>query len=144
MDYLIYLIFRCDRRCDGKFGNFVGTKHTQRDNPCKLGTRNDSGMIDAPGFQIWTRQIRIRCVTPAGAKNSHAVVVTPSETLCFPLRLRPLCWAVTCESATLTGHLCEVRPGPDPPCSILQFKPQASCLPACLLPRHQLQFVGTL
>ena len=26
-------MFRCDRRCDGcdgKFGNFVGTKHTQR------------------------------------------------------------------------------------------------------------------
>ena len=31
MDYLLYLIFRCDRRCDGcdgKFGNLVGTKHT--------------------------------------------------------------------------------------------------------------------
>ena len=31
MNYLLYLIFRCDRRCDrkfGKFGNFVGTKHT--------------------------------------------------------------------------------------------------------------------
>ena len=31
MDYLLYLMFRCDRRCDGcdgKFGNFVGTKHT--------------------------------------------------------------------------------------------------------------------
>ena len=30
MCYLLYLMFRCDRRCDGKFGNFVGTKHT----PC--------------------------------------------------------------------------------------------------------------
>ena len=32
MDYLLYLMFRCDKRCDGcdgKFGNFVGTKHTQ-------------------------------------------------------------------------------------------------------------------
>ena len=32
MDHLLYLMFRCDRRCDGKFGkfeNFVGTKHTQ-------------------------------------------------------------------------------------------------------------------
>ena len=31
MGYLLYLIFRCDRRCDGcdgKFGNLVGTKHT--------------------------------------------------------------------------------------------------------------------
>ena len=31
MCYLLYLIFRCDRRCDGcdeKFENFVGTKHT--------------------------------------------------------------------------------------------------------------------
>ena len=31
MSYLLYLIFRCDRRCDGcdgKFRNFVGTKHT--------------------------------------------------------------------------------------------------------------------
>ena len=31
MSYLLYLIFRCDRRCDGcdgKFGNLVGTKHT--------------------------------------------------------------------------------------------------------------------
>ena len=31
MDYLLYLIFQCDRRCDGcdgKFGNLVGTKHT--------------------------------------------------------------------------------------------------------------------
>ena len=31
MSYLLYLMFRCDRRCDGcdgKFGNFVGTKHT--------------------------------------------------------------------------------------------------------------------
>ena len=31
MDYLLYLMFRCDRRCDGcdgKFGNFVGTKPT--------------------------------------------------------------------------------------------------------------------
>ena len=30
MGYLLYLMFRCDRRCDGKFGNFVGTKHTQK------------------------------------------------------------------------------------------------------------------
>ena len=33
MGHLLYLIFRCDRRCDGKFGkfgNFVGTKHTPR------------------------------------------------------------------------------------------------------------------
>ena len=33
MSYLLYLMFRCDRRCDGcdgKFGNFVGTKHTHR------------------------------------------------------------------------------------------------------------------
>ena len=31
MGYLLYLMFRCDRRCDrcdGKFGNLVGTKHT--------------------------------------------------------------------------------------------------------------------
>ena len=31
MSYLLYLMFRCDRRCDecdGKFENFVGTKHT--------------------------------------------------------------------------------------------------------------------
>jgi len=31
MSYLLYLMFRCDKRCDGcdgKFGNFVGTKHT--------------------------------------------------------------------------------------------------------------------
>ena len=28
MDHLLYLMFRCDRECDGKFGNFVGTKHT--------------------------------------------------------------------------------------------------------------------
>ena len=31
MGYLLYLMFRCDRRCDGKFGkfgNFVVTKHT--------------------------------------------------------------------------------------------------------------------
>ena len=31
MGHLLYLIFRFDRRCDGKFGkfgNFVGTKHT--------------------------------------------------------------------------------------------------------------------
>ena len=33
MSHLLYLMFRCDRRCDGKFGkfeNFVGTKHTHR------------------------------------------------------------------------------------------------------------------
>src|SRR6185503_4916956 len=33
MSYLLYLMFRCDRRCDGcdgKFGNLVGTKHTPR------------------------------------------------------------------------------------------------------------------
>jgi len=33
MGYLLYLMFRCDRRCDGcdeKFGNLVGTKHTLR------------------------------------------------------------------------------------------------------------------
>ena len=32
MGYLLYLMYRCDRRCDrcdGKFGNLVGTKHTQ-------------------------------------------------------------------------------------------------------------------
>ena len=32
MSYLLYLMFRCDRRCDGcdeKFENFVVTKHTQ-------------------------------------------------------------------------------------------------------------------
>ena len=23
-------MFRCDKRCEGKFGNFVGTKHTLR------------------------------------------------------------------------------------------------------------------
>ena len=31
MNYLLYLMFRCDRRCDGyngKFENLVGTKHT--------------------------------------------------------------------------------------------------------------------
>jgi len=31
MGYLLYLMYRCDRRCDGcdgKFGNLVGTKHT--------------------------------------------------------------------------------------------------------------------
>ena len=31
MSYLLYLMFRCDKRCDGcdeKFGNFMGTKHT--------------------------------------------------------------------------------------------------------------------
>jgi len=31
MGHLLYLMFRCDRGCDGKFGkfrNFVGTKHT--------------------------------------------------------------------------------------------------------------------
>ena len=31
MGYLLYLMFRCDRRCDGcdeKFGNFVRTKHS--------------------------------------------------------------------------------------------------------------------
>ena len=31
MSYLLYLMFRCNSRCDGcdgKFGNFVGTKHT--------------------------------------------------------------------------------------------------------------------
>ena len=33
MSYLLYLMFRCDKRCDGKFGkfrNFVATKHTLR------------------------------------------------------------------------------------------------------------------
>ena len=32
MGYLLYLMYRCDRRCDGcdgKFGNLVGTKHTR-------------------------------------------------------------------------------------------------------------------
>ena len=31
MSYLLYLMFRCDSECDGKFekfGNFVGSKHT--------------------------------------------------------------------------------------------------------------------
>ena len=28
MGHLLYLIFRCDRRCDGKFGKFAETKHT--------------------------------------------------------------------------------------------------------------------
>ena len=28
MGHLLYLMFRCDRRCDGKFGNFVGTEHS--------------------------------------------------------------------------------------------------------------------
>ena len=31
MGHLLYLMFRCDRGCDGKFGkfgSFVGTKHT--------------------------------------------------------------------------------------------------------------------
>ena len=38
MCYLLYLMFRCDRRCDGcdgKFGNFVGTKHTLRTKACE-------------------------------------------------------------------------------------------------------------
>ena len=30
MSHLLYLMFRCDRGCDGKFGKFVGTKHTPR------------------------------------------------------------------------------------------------------------------
>ena len=28
MNHLLYLIFRCDRRCDEKFEILVGTKHT--------------------------------------------------------------------------------------------------------------------
>ena len=28
MDHLLYLMFRCDKGCDRKFGNFVGSKHT--------------------------------------------------------------------------------------------------------------------
>ena len=31
MGHLLYLMFRCDRGCDWKFGNFVGTKHTHYD-----------------------------------------------------------------------------------------------------------------
>jgi len=34
MGHLLYLMFRCDRGCDGKFGKFgifVGTKHTPRE-----------------------------------------------------------------------------------------------------------------
>ena len=30
MGHLLYLMFQCDRECDGKFGKFVGTKHTPR------------------------------------------------------------------------------------------------------------------
>ena len=38
MSYLLYLIFRCDRRCDGKFGNLVGTKHTLGENESYMKT----------------------------------------------------------------------------------------------------------
>ena len=40
MCHLLYLMFRCDRGCDGKFekfGNFVGTKHTH------------GGLVQMPG-----------------------------------------------------------------------------------------------
>jgi len=43
MGYLLYLMFRCDRRydgCDGKFGNFVRTKTHPWS---KTGARLDTG-----------------------------------------------------------------------------------------------------
>ena len=42
MSHLLYLMFRCDRGCDGKFGkfgNFVGSKHTQEE-VCRRGERH--------------------------------------------------------------------------------------------------------
>src|SRR6185503_16812042 len=48
MSYLLYLMFRCDRRCDGcdgKFGNFVVTKHTPKE-------------VDAPGGSLLTSENR--------------------------------------------------------------------------------------
>ena len=46
MSYLLYLIFRCDRGCDGKFGkfeNFVGTKHNPDQDTCN---RKNAGRRD--------------------------------------------------------------------------------------------------
>ena len=42
LSHFLYLMFRCDRRYDGKFGkfgNFVGTKHTQRERARRVGAR---------------------------------------------------------------------------------------------------------
>ena len=52
MGYLLYLMFRCDRRCDGcdgKFGNLAGTKHTPRAEAEKLLKKSLSGSITVNG-----------------------------------------------------------------------------------------------
>ena len=54
MSYLIYLMFRCDRRCDGcdgKFRNFVGTKHT-------LGELTHRRVCLAVSVSLWQRLLR--------------------------------------------------------------------------------------
>ena len=53
MSHLLYLMFRCDRECDGKFrefGNFVGTKHTLRKltNKRPICKQNVQGTIKPP------------------------------------------------------------------------------------------------
>jgi len=59
MSYLLYLMFRCDKRCDGcdgKFGNFVGTKHTRWNNV--LGRENDAVPMASKKEGEKTRWIR--------------------------------------------------------------------------------------
>ena len=69
MGYLLYLMFWCDRRCDGcdgKFGNLVGTKHTLRQllRPAKTcqgrytvgcwGHMGSADLSSTPDFIFWS------------------------------------------------------------------------------------------
>ena len=101
MSYLLYLIFRCDKKydgCDEKFGNFVGTKHTLTQQPTAAdharsallpfslslslsGFRNHKGRILRPARRILERVMRDRrdtgvkrCRCPVLHRGAEAVL----------------------------------------------------------------------
>ena len=61
MCYLLYLMFRSDKkcdRCDGKFGNFMGTKHTPASVACvpRIGTDDPTNIylhVHVCGACMW-------------------------------------------------------------------------------------------
>ena len=75
-------MFQCDRECDGKFGNFVGTKHTRSGNCCGGAWRADvmrfsweMGMV-AGSSRIWKTRAAVQKfsnpnITPAISPASH-------------------------------------------------------------------------
>ena len=95
MGHLLYLMFRCDRGCDGKFGkcgNFVETKHTHR---TSRKYRTDRRRV---------RQVILTLFEGRRGRGGHRP--TAAVRVCRPSTLD----AETCELVSLASVAGRVRP----------------------------------